>query len=248
MQNLSHTEAGEDVCLPWEEPASRQFADAIRGRVLELSGDEKTFLVPPPEAVDFTFDFDGQAGVALAVLKADPRVEEQRFRLVPKSIDESGFWRNYFYRVSLIKEAYQVDDGTSAGSAAAAGDDSAGAAAAARGGVGLGGDVATARRASEESDLHDVDDAPVMSSGWGDDDGLDLNDEVDDNFDMLDDDELLASTGLALRGEAGDLDDDLVGSSGRGASDDDLDDDDDDLAARIKAELDLGDDDDDDDA
>jgi len=31
-----------------------------------------------------------------------------RFELVPKKMKEEVFWRNYFYRVSLIKQSYQL--------------------------------------------------------------------------------------------------------------------------------------------
>lgn len=35
----------------------------------------------------------------------DPALEKMRFELVPKIITEENFWRNYFYRVSLICQA-----------------------------------------------------------------------------------------------------------------------------------------------
>lgn len=35
----------------------------------------------------------------------DPALEKMRFDLVPKIITEENFWRNYFYRVSLICQA-----------------------------------------------------------------------------------------------------------------------------------------------
>lgn len=35
----------------------------------------------------------------------DPQLEKMRFELVPKIITEENFWRNYFYRVSLICQA-----------------------------------------------------------------------------------------------------------------------------------------------
>lgn len=35
----------------------------------------------------------------------DAALEKMRFELVPKIITEENFWRNYFYRVSLICQA-----------------------------------------------------------------------------------------------------------------------------------------------
>ena len=33
-----------------------------------------------------------------------------RYELVPKSIKEDEFWRNYFYRVNLIKQSFDLKD------------------------------------------------------------------------------------------------------------------------------------------
>ena len=50
-----------------------------------------------------------------------------RFKLVPKKIKEEDFWRNYFYRVSLIKQSVALhsmsnEEETAAAVAAAAAD------------------------------------------------------------------------------------------------------------------------------
>ena len=37
--------------------------------------------------------------------KTPSNEQEMRFKLVPKKIKEEDFWRNYFYRVSLIKQS-----------------------------------------------------------------------------------------------------------------------------------------------
>lgn len=41
--------------------------------------------------------------VAKAILKEDPNLEKMRYELVPKMVSEENFWRNYFYRVMLLK-------------------------------------------------------------------------------------------------------------------------------------------------
>jgi hypothetical protein len=46
--------------------------------------------------------------VALATLDVDENLKQMRFDLVPKQIHEETFWRNYFYRVSLIKQSTQL--------------------------------------------------------------------------------------------------------------------------------------------
>ena len=33
-----------------------------------------------------------------------------RYELVPKKVREDEFWRNYFYRVSLIKQSFDLKD------------------------------------------------------------------------------------------------------------------------------------------
>jgi len=44
------------------------------------------------------------SSTALATLKQDPNLDKMRFYLVPKEVEELVFWRNYFYRVSLLKQ------------------------------------------------------------------------------------------------------------------------------------------------
>lgn len=35
---------------------------------------------------------------------------DARYALVPKVVKEDEFWRNYFYRVNLIKESFDLED------------------------------------------------------------------------------------------------------------------------------------------
>ncbi|CAF1561083.1 unnamed protein product, partial [Adineta steineri] len=46
--------------------------------------------------------------IALATLDVDENLKQMRFDLVPKQINEESFWRNYFYRVSLVKNSAQL--------------------------------------------------------------------------------------------------------------------------------------------
>ncbi|KAL1234113.1 Synapse-associated protein [Trichinella pseudospiralis] len=75
----------------------------VKKQIMSLSLDEEAFLRAPPAGTEFTFDFDSYVSQAEAALKADPNLEKIRFRLVPRKIKEEEFWRNYFYRVYLVK-------------------------------------------------------------------------------------------------------------------------------------------------
>ncbi|KAG7276281.1 hypothetical protein CRUP_015604 [Coryphaenoides rupestris] len=46
--------------------------------------------------------------VAMTMLEEDELLSKMRFHLVPKQMTEEAFWRNYFYRVSLIKQSAQI--------------------------------------------------------------------------------------------------------------------------------------------
>jgi len=94
--------------------------EKMKKQIMSLSQDERNVLRDPPAGVEYHFDFDSNSPVALAMLEVDPKLSDLRFNLVPKRIPEEKFWRNYFYRVSLIKQSSQlvtleegVDHGTS---------------------------------------------------------------------------------------------------------------------------------------
>ncbi|CAH0390696.1 unnamed protein product [Bemisia tabaci] len=80
----------------------------LKQECLSLSTDRRNFVRPPPAGVDFEFDFESFYPVAQAILAVDPELEKMRFELVPKVINEENFWRNYFYRVSLICQANEL--------------------------------------------------------------------------------------------------------------------------------------------
>lgn len=82
--------------------------EKIKKQILTLSSDERNVMRDPPSGVEFLFDMDTHMPVALAMLDHDTRLNDMRFRLVPKVIKEESFWRNYFYRVSLIKQSAQL--------------------------------------------------------------------------------------------------------------------------------------------
>ncbi|PWA14365.1 hypothetical protein CCH79_00011146, partial [Gambusia affinis] len=73
-----------------------------------IDKDKRNFLRNPPAGVQFHFDFEQTHPVALVMLEEDELLRKMRFHLVPKEMTEENFWRNYFYRVSLIKQLAQL--------------------------------------------------------------------------------------------------------------------------------------------
>lgn len=82
--------------------------ESLKEEFLTLSTDRRNFVRSPPAGVDFQFDYEISYPVAMATLAEDPNLEKMRFELVPKVISEETFWRNYFYRVSLIRQANEL--------------------------------------------------------------------------------------------------------------------------------------------
>ncbi|XP_044741206.1 synapse-associated protein of 47 kDa isoform X2 [Chrysoperla carnea] len=79
--------------------------EALKEECLSLSSNRRNFIRAPPAGVEFNFDYEVSYPIAVAIMAEDPNLEKMRFDLVPKVINEEQFWRNYFYRVSLICQA-----------------------------------------------------------------------------------------------------------------------------------------------
>ncbi|KAM4629019.1 synapse-associated protein 1-like isoform 2-T2 [Polymixia lowei] len=82
--------------------------ETIQQQILALSADKRNFLRDPPAGVQFHFDFEQMYPIAMVMLKEDELLSRMRFHLVPKQVKEEAFWKNYFYRVSLIKQSAQL--------------------------------------------------------------------------------------------------------------------------------------------
>lgn len=93
--------------LPWETAHPERRAEA-RDRVLKLSMDDHTFTVPPPKEAQYSYDVAEREPYAARMLDTDALLAAKRFKLVPKTVDEHEFWRNYFYRVDMILSALGV--------------------------------------------------------------------------------------------------------------------------------------------
>ncbi|XP_059486075.1 synapse-associated protein 1 isoform X2 [Neocloeon triangulifer] len=89
--------------------------EKLKEEILSLSQDRRSFVRAPPTGVTFEFDYETFTPVAQALLVEDPELEKMRFELVPKVVNEETFWRNYFYRVSLIKQSNELSSLASEG-------------------------------------------------------------------------------------------------------------------------------------
>ncbi|XP_030373918.1 synapse-associated protein of 47 kDa isoform X14 [Scaptodrosophila lebanonensis] len=96
---------GGNGAAPWIGHANEA---KIKEEILGLSQDRRNFVRAPPAGVDFDFSYDTAYPTAIAIMAEDKALETMRFELVPKIITEENFWRNYFYRVSLIIQAAEL--------------------------------------------------------------------------------------------------------------------------------------------
>ncbi|KAM0726641.1 Synapse-associated protein of 47 kDa [Formica fusca] len=105
---IASKQAGEkgEAVAPWVGAPNE---DALREECLSLSTDRRNFVRAPPPGVEFAWDFEAVQPMAQATLALDPNLEAMRFELVPKIISEENFWRNYFYRVSLLRQGYELN-------------------------------------------------------------------------------------------------------------------------------------------
>ncbi|KAK6474161.1 synapse-associated protein 1-like [Huso huso] len=82
--------------------------ESMKQQILSLSLDRRNFLRDPPAGVHFQFDFSQAAPVAMVTLQEDAMLSRMRFELVPRHVKEEVFWRNYFYRVLLVRQSAQL--------------------------------------------------------------------------------------------------------------------------------------------
>ena len=69
-----------------------------------LGVDEETLLLQDEELeYEFEFEIDHYVVLAQIMLKLDLNLKKTRHELVPELITEDDFWRNYFYKIELLK-------------------------------------------------------------------------------------------------------------------------------------------------
>jgi len=88
---------------PWFAEDDKVMED-LKARILKLSKDESNFTMDAPDDSVFEFTIKSFASHAKTALEEDAELRKLRFKLVPKKVQEDAFWRNYFYRVSLLRE------------------------------------------------------------------------------------------------------------------------------------------------
>ncbi|VDM31740.1 unnamed protein product [Hydatigera taeniaeformis] len=92
-----------------------QRRQRVKEQILRLSLEEQNFLRPPPHGSCFQWNHQlarQYTPIAVALLKEDANLAALRFRLVPRRVNEDDFWRNYFYRVSLICQSEDLPSET----------------------------------------------------------------------------------------------------------------------------------------
>jgi len=100
----------ETPTAPW---SGYQNEDELKDKILSLSEDKRNFLRAPPTGVNFDFEYSAVASHAVVLLAADQRLQKMRYELVPKKVKEDEFWRNYFYRVGLVQQSFELSNSMS---------------------------------------------------------------------------------------------------------------------------------------
>jgi len=100
--NRDKKKQSEAAVAPW---VGYNEEETMKTQILALSKDKRNVLRNPPSGVQFYFDYESIFPIAMVMLDEDPSLKAQ---LVPKQVKEEMFWRNYFYRVSLIKQSTQL--------------------------------------------------------------------------------------------------------------------------------------------
>uniref|UniRef100_A0A7E4ZZX0 BSD domain-containing protein n=1 Tax=Panagrellus redivivus TaxID=6233 RepID=A0A7E4ZZX0_PANRE len=85
------------IGMPDENEAQRH--------ILQLSKDARNFLEDPPAGKEV--EIVDLKQIARDLIIHDPALGQMRYALVPKKISEERFWRNYFYRLSLVKKVLE---------------------------------------------------------------------------------------------------------------------------------------------
>lgn len=92
----------KQAACPWE---NYDNAEELKEKILAISTEKRNFQRNPPAGVRFKFDYHESFPTALKIIEVDPNLSKMRFEMVPKKLTEEVFWRNYFYRVSLVTQS-----------------------------------------------------------------------------------------------------------------------------------------------
>ena len=78
----------------------------LKQRILKLALDPRTFLTPPLSSLPFSLEVCWPW--AELALQQDAMLSRQRYRLVPRKVNERVFWRHYMARVEALREELAV--------------------------------------------------------------------------------------------------------------------------------------------
>jgi len=98
---------------PWtvqnKKNLDTNLEEDLKRRILKLTKDQTNFIAKAPDSSIFSFDMKAATPYATKAIELDQDLRKLRFKLVPQKVPETEFWRNYFYRVSLIREQLSVE-------------------------------------------------------------------------------------------------------------------------------------------
>lgn len=108
IEELEKEKLNEAIDLPWIGMPDEGLAQK---RILSLSMDAKNFTGHVPESIGYTNkEIDALASV---MIEKDPHLRKMRANLVPKEINEEKFWKNYAYKVYIVRKILMDEDNSS---------------------------------------------------------------------------------------------------------------------------------------
>ena len=132
-KNSNEYDLGVDNCAPWvsENPELKKHEPELKALVLQITAgppDEvlASFLEAVPPNSNFDFDFEQESPRSLAAIKADPRLDDIRLKLVrlvlncclsppvfgdapiqvPLKMKDPELFKRYFYKVSIVRQEF----------------------------------------------------------------------------------------------------------------------------------------------
>lgn len=93
--------------MPWEDSRLGIYQEECKEKILNLSYVEDNFRMDPPDGEFPDFKLSQVVNIATKLCEEDPNLTNMQLKLIrPYKLKEYQFWRNYFYRVNLLVEAY----------------------------------------------------------------------------------------------------------------------------------------------
>eukprot|EP00611_Tribonema_gayanum_P021988 TRINITY_DN4337_c0_g1_i1.p1 TRINITY_DN4337_c0_g1~~TRINITY_DN4337_c0_g1_i1.p1 ORF type:complete len:322 (-),score=82.92 TRINITY_DN4337_c0_g1_i1:175-1098(-) len=112
------TAACEIRLLPWEtlDESRSILSDDLLAKVFALSLESATFTEAPPPDANYAFDLTPHIACAMRLMDLDANLAKMHARYISK-VGETAFWRNYFYKINVLRLAAGVEPLTQAAGA-----------------------------------------------------------------------------------------------------------------------------------